>query len=160
MHKFFLPYTQMQVVGSTVANYVSEFEPCQVLVQIPVTTPHLKMSTPVDVPPTTEEIPPHTTDNVNPFASNGTSDRAITGGPEWWRRSFAYMTNMGMSLEERTQFEADRGLKREQEQCVRCEKWRDYNLRYSSSPRYPPQIQPTDTSHTHRPNRPIPNREY
>lgn len=105
--------------------------------------PHyLKMPPPTDAPPTTEAIPPQTTDNANPFASNGTSDRAITGGPEWWRRSFAYMTNMGMGPGERAQFEADRGLKREQEQCVRCEKWRDYNLRYSSSSPLSPKSSP------------------
>ncbi|KAF8434919.1 peptidase M76 family-domain-containing protein [Terfezia claveryi] len=93
-------------------------------------------SSTVDGPPTTETVPPQTADNANPFVSNSISDRVVTGGPEWWRRSFAYMTNMGMSPEERAQFEADRGLKREHEQCVRCEKWRDYNLRYSPIVRF------------------------
>jgi len=105
--------------------YAGSWKPCTL--ELPY---YLKMS---DIPPTTEATPPPTPDNSNPFTSNGISERAITGGPEWWRRSFAYMTNMGMTVEERAQFEVDRGLKREQEQCIRCEKWRDYNLRYSLS---------------------------
>ena len=60
-----------------------------------------------------------------------TTTRVVPGGAEWWRRSFAYMTNMGMTATERAEFEADRELKREQDQCRTCEKWRDYNLDYS-----------------------------
>lgn len=64
-------------------------------------------------------------------AAAAATTRVVPGGTEWWRRSFAYMTNMGMTASERAEFEADRELKREQDQCRRCEKWRDYNLNYS-----------------------------
>lgn len=56
------------------------------------------------------------------------------GGPEWWRRSFSYMTNMGMTPEEREEFEKEREIKREVDDCRRCERWRDYNLKHSELP--------------------------
>ncbi|KAI5811239.1 peptidase M76 family-domain-containing protein [Peziza echinospora] len=58
------------------------------------------------------------------------------GGPEWWRRSFAYATNMGMTPAERLTFEQDRALKQEADQCLRCEQYRDYNLRWSPTIRF------------------------
>ncbi|KAF8477063.1 peptidase M76 family-domain-containing protein [Kalaharituber pfeilii] len=91
-------------------------------------------SSAADAPPdslASQTTPPPPAES-NPFlASDDSPERVIKGGPEWWRRSFAYMTNLGMTPEQRAQYETDRGLKREQEQCRRCEKWRDWNLSYS-----------------------------
>lgn len=50
------------------------------------------------------------------------------GGPEFWRRSFSYITGMGMTDEDRTRFENNRI----EEECRRCEKQRNYLMKYST----------------------------
>src|SRR5690606_28264152 len=57
------------------------------------------------------------------------------GGPEWWRRSFAYSFNF-MSEPERAQFEAERDIKLAHDQHERCRSYRDYNLRHSPIVRF------------------------
>lgn len=52
-------------------------------------------------------------------------------GFEWWRRLLAYRTGLGMSEEERTQFELDYRKKHFANNCAQCEQNRDWMLRYS-----------------------------
>jgi len=58
------------------------------------------------------------------------------GGPEWWRQTFAYVTGMGMSDDERQQFEADRQRRKTEAECRRCEKHLNYLLKYSPIVRF------------------------
>ncbi|KAH8150369.1 uncharacterized protein LAJ45_05580 [Morchella importuna] len=57
-------------------------------------------------------------------------------GPEFWRRTFCYVTGLGLSPEDRAAYEADNELRKEQDECRRCEKNRDYLLRYSPIVRF------------------------
>lgn len=52
-------------------------------------------------------------------------------GFEWWRRSLAYRTGLGMSDAEKTQFEQDYRAKHFGNNCTQCEEYRDWMLRYS-----------------------------
>lgn len=56
------------------------------------------------------------------------------GGPEFWRRSFSYITGMGMTDEDRARFEHSNEEKKIGEECRKCEKQRDYLMKYSTCP--------------------------
>ncbi|KAL7275749.1 Mitochondrial inner membrane protease atp23 [Rhizina undulata] len=73
---------------------------------------------------------------TSPSIPNSAASPPKLGGPEWWRRSFAYVTGMGMTDEERSQFEKDQSLVQEQKDCQRCEKYRDYLMNYSPIVRF------------------------
>lgn len=51
--------------------------------------------------------------------------------PEFWRRSFSYMTGMGMTDEDHAQLERDSEARKIEEECRKCEKQRDYLMKYS-----------------------------
>lgn len=94
-------------------------------------TPSAPRETPAEAPPAVQPIDDHLgfPDDLDP---NTPSPK---GGPEWWRRSFAYSFNF-MSEPERAQFEAERNLKLQHDQHARCEAYRDYNLRHSPIVRF------------------------
>ena len=56
------------------------------------------------------------------------------GGPEWWRQTFSYATNMGMTPAERADFERKREVRRADADCARCETNLNYILNYSMLP--------------------------
>lgn len=62
-----------------------------------------------------------------PLAGEAATNPPVKGGPEFWRRSFSYITGMGMTDEDRARFEN----KRIEEECRRCEKQRNYLMKYS-----------------------------
>ncbi|GEQ70220.1 hypothetical protein JCM33374_g3896 [Metschnikowia sp. JCM 33374] len=54
-------------------------------------------------------------------------------GFEWWRRSLAYRTGLGVDEKEAAQFEHDYKVKYYPPDCDKCEKNRDWVLKYSPS---------------------------
>lgn len=54
-------------------------------------------------------------------------------GFEWWRRSLQYRTGLGLSDEEKTQFEVDYRAKSLPQRCDSCWKDRDWVMKYSPS---------------------------
>lgn len=64
------------------------------------------------------------------------SDKSKLNGFEWWRRSLLYSTGLGMTPEERKQFEYDYQMRNLPEKCASCEEWRDWMLTYSPLVRF------------------------
>jgi inner membrane protease ATP23 len=54
-------------------------------------------------------------------------------GFEWWRRTMAYKTGLGLSQEEITRYENDASYKKNQTECNQCYEYRDFALKYSPS---------------------------
>lgn len=54
-------------------------------------------------------------------------------GFEWWRRSLAYRTGLGVSDADKAQFEHDYRVKYFPRNCASCVEYRDWMLRYSPS---------------------------
>lgn len=57
-------------------------------------------------------------------------------GFEWWRRSIQYSTGLGISPQEKEQYEFDYQNRNLPEKCNDCEVWRDWMLQYSPSVRF------------------------
>lgn len=62
-----------------------------------------------------------------------TSPPEKLSGFEWWRRSIAYATGLGIEEKEARQFEHDYRVKHFPDNCKQCEQFRDYALHYSPS---------------------------
>lgn len=67
-----------------------------------------------------------------PPTDEAATNSPVKGGPEFWRRSFSYITGMGMTDEDRAQFGRSSENKKIEEECRRCEKQRDYLMKYSN----------------------------
>lgn len=55
------------------------------------------------------------------------------GGFEWWRRSLLYRTGLGLSEEEKRQFEIDYNAKQLPSRCESCVEDKEWVLKYSPS---------------------------
>lgn len=62
-----------------------------------------------------------------------TSPPEKLSGFEWWRRSLAYRTGLGVTDAEKAQFEHDYRAKHFPDNCRQCTEYRDWMLRYSPS---------------------------
>lgn len=78
----------------------------------------------------------HITMSLNNSSERQPADPAQLQGFEWWRRSVAYRTGLGMSDAERAQFEADYKAKHFTNNCGQCEQYRDWMLQYSPLVRF------------------------
>lgn len=65
-----------------------------------------------------------------------TSEPSKLSGFEWWRRSLAYRTGLGMSDQEKAQFEHDYRVKNSPTTCDECIDNRDWMLRFLPSVRF------------------------
>lgn len=59
------------------------------------------------------------------------------GGPEWWRRTFVYLTGLGLTEDEKVRWERDYRARRAVKDCQNCEKWKNYLMDYSMLQLYP-----------------------
>lgn len=57
-------------------------------------------------------------------------------GFEWWRRSLLYQTGLGLSPEEKLQYEHDYRAKHLPKNCNECVEYRDWMLKFSPSVRF------------------------
>ena len=78
---------------------------------------------------------PATMETTSPASTTPDANiKPVRGGPEFWRKTFSYMTGMGMTDDERAQFQVERHRKKADAECTKCEKNLDYLLNYSYSP--------------------------
>lgn len=78
------------------------------------------MSAPSPLPPS-EDI-------AKPVAPKNESS---VSGFNWWRRTFQYNTGLGLTPEEKTQYENDYKFVLQRYQCKKCYEYRDWLLKYS-----------------------------
>lgn len=65
------------------------------------------------------------------FTPTAPVDTNSVTGFEWWRRTMAYKTGMGLSPQEIKQYENDALYKKNQDDCTKCYQYRDFALKYS-----------------------------
>lgn len=75
-------------------------------------------------------------DDVKLEAKLTTSGPEKLTGFEWWRRSMQYRTGLGITEEEKLQFEHDYRAKNLPDQCKSCVENRDWMLNFSPSVRF------------------------
>lgn len=63
-------------------------------------------------------------------------EQDLPAGFDWWRRTLAYKTGLGLSEEEKQRYEADLKRKVKDAQCKNCHEWRDFMLQNSPTVRF------------------------
>lgn len=63
-------------------------------------------------------------------------DPASAQGFQWWRRTFQYKTGLGLTTEEKRQYENDYQFVLQRQQCKQCYDYRDWILNYSPTVRF------------------------
>ena len=74
------------------------------------------------------QLPPQNEELTKPNPPKAESD---VQGFNWWRRTFQYKTGLGLTPEEKVQYENDYKFVLQRQQCESCYHYRDWLLKYS-----------------------------